>query len=208
MGHVRTAGRAIAPSWRRLLLLPAALFLLALAPAGAAAASHTFLDTDDIFPPGNGIFGPATIYPATITVGDVPGTVTGVKVTLLGIETASPDDMDIGLRGPNGATVMVVSDVCGEAKGVFSDDWVVEDEAPAMISDSGPCPSGQTLHLKPSNYVGNSPEPDDLSVEGGPEGPTAANWRHLPAARPTAPGNCSPSTTTAPPPASSSPAGP
>jgi hypothetical protein len=156
---------------RRVLVCASLLLVFAVAPTVAKAELRTFLDTDDIFPPGNGTFGPATVYPATIEVEEVPGTVAGVDVTLIDIESAEPDDMDIALRGPNGKTVMLVSDACGEMKSIAADDWVIEDAAPTFISDNGPCASDQTAHFKPSNYFGGMPEPDNMAVDGGPFGP-------------------------------------
>jgi hypothetical protein len=157
-------------SRRLFLLAPLALLLVALAPGLARAETHTFLDTTDLFPADQGVFGPATVYPSTIPVSGIPGTVTKVTVTLLDFGPGRPDDTDIGIRGPNGETVMLISDACGEAK-INNSDWTFDDSAPTFVSNNGPCASNQTASFKPSNYLGGAPEPDDLSVEGGPEGP-------------------------------------
>jgi hypothetical protein len=156
---------------RLLLSICAALLLAAPAPALAQAEIRTFVSTDDLFPAGNGVFGPATIYPSTIAVSAVKGTVTNVSVTLIDVEAGSPDDMDIGIRGPGGQTVMLVSDACGESTSIADDDWTFDDSAPTFLSDNGPCPSNEAATFKPSNYFGNNPEPDDLSPGGGPTGP-------------------------------------
>ena len=156
---------------RFLLLAPLALLLVALAPGPARAETHTFLNATDLFPAGQAVFGPATVYPSTIAVSGIPGTVTKVKVTLLGFGPGRPDDTDIALRGPNGQTVMLISDACGEGGALNNDDWTFDDSAPTFVSNNGPCASNQTASFKPSNYLGGAPEPDDLSIEGGPEGP-------------------------------------
>jgi hypothetical protein len=157
---------------RRLFLLaPLTLLLVALAPGLARAETHTFLNATDLFPEGQAIFGPATVYPSTIPVSGIQGTVTKVTVTLLDFGPGKPDDTDIALRGPNGQTVMLVSDACGEVKAIDNSDWTFDDSALTFLSNNGPCASNQTASFKPSNYLGNTPEPDDLSVQGGPAGP-------------------------------------
>ena len=59
-GELRT--RLLAP-------LAAALLLAVLVPAAAEADSHTFLNTDDLYPSGGaGTSGPANEYPSRIVV--------------------------------------------------------------------------------------------------------------------------------------------
>jgi hypothetical protein len=157
---------------RRLLLLPAALLLLALAPAGAQAETRTFLNSQDLFPSGNvnGTFGPAGVYPSTITVAGLTGTVTKATVTILGLASGSPADIDMAIVGPNGQQVMLMSDACGgEGHSLSADDWTFDDTAPTFLSQLA-CSSGQDASFKPTNYFEESPV-DDLSVKGGPAGP-------------------------------------
>jgi hypothetical protein len=57
------------------------------------------------------LFGPATHYPSTIEVAGVAGAVTKVTATVLDFGSSSPDDIDMALVGPNGAQVMLMSNL-------------------------------------------------------------------------------------------------
>ena len=163
--------RAVGIVGRCLSLLSASALLL-LAPPAAAAETRTFVSEVTLFPAGNaeGIFGPANEYPSTIVVAGVPGTVTKVTASLIDLESANPDDIDMALVGPNGQAVMLMSDACG-SQPLAGDNWTFDDAAPAFLPDSGPCASGQQASFDPSNYFGGEPEPDDLTPGGGPAGP-------------------------------------
>lgn len=154
-----------------------ALLLAALAPAGAAAAeTRTFLKLGTHFPAGdgNGQFGPSLQYPSTISVAGVPGTVTKVTATVFGLNSGSPDDIDMALVGPNEEQVMLISDACGAApNSLNSETWTFDDAAPTFLSDYGPCPPGQLASFRPSNY--ENPELDNLSKEGGGPPPPYSN---------------------------------
>jgi hypothetical protein len=160
---------------RRLVPLAAALLIAVLAPAAAQAAeTHNFINTDDLAPPGSaGTFGPANHYPSTIVVSGLAGTVTRATVTLIDLNSASADDIDMVLTGPNGQQVMLMSDACGEYPGgsLEDEDWTFEDSAQTFVPDGGPCAPAQQASFKPSNYLGLAPEPDDLSPGGGPAPP-------------------------------------
>jgi hypothetical protein len=168
----------------RLLPSRLALALVALValPAGAQAATITFANPTALFPSGEGgISGPANLYPSSIPVSGVPGTVTDVNVTLLAMRAG--DDADIVLRGPNGQQVLLMSDACMQGTSPRGN-WIFDDSGPGFISRTGPCsPSSPTQSIfRPSNYLGqpdandNSTEPDDLSVApGGPAPPYVNN---------------------------------
>jgi len=149
----------------RSLFLWALLFAV-LAPAGAAAAeTRTYLNTDAQFPSGNGgLGGPSVRYPSTVSVAGVAGTVT--KVTLTTIDLSANADLDMALVGPNGAQVMLMSDVCA-TKSAAHAYWTFEDAAPIFVSQLS-CPATQRLSVRPTN---NEPESDNLAVDGGPSGP-------------------------------------
>ncbi|MCZ8223612.1 MAG: proprotein convertase P-domain-containing protein, partial [Microcystis sp. LE19-84.1B] len=55
----------------------------------------------------------ANPYPSSLTLSGVNGTITGVTVTLYNINHTYPDDIDILLVGPQGQTVILMSDVGG-----------------------------------------------------------------------------------------------
>ena len=158
---------------RRTLTLFAALVLaVALAPASGHAETRTFLDTTDLFPSGGALTeGPANDYPSSIAVSGVSGTVTKVSVTLIDYGSASPDDTDAVIVGPNGQQVMLISDACGDGTGnsVQGEDWTFEDSAPGFLSSLNCAPNFQEASFKPSNY--GNPDDDDLSTAGGPAGP-------------------------------------
>ncbi|OJU85252.1 MAG: hypothetical protein BGO11_18520 [Solirubrobacterales bacterium 70-9] len=164
----------------KLLRSTGLVWLLLLALPGltvaAAAETRTFLNLDHEFPTGdaNGLFGPATHYPSTITVAGVPGTVTKVTATVIDLGSSSPDDIDMALVGPDGAQVMLMSDACGVSPSRFEEVTLTfDDAAPSFLSDNGPCASGQVSTFKPSNY--ENPELDDFSKEGGGPPPPYTN---------------------------------
>jgi hypothetical protein len=158
---------------RWLVPLAAALLLAVLVPAAAQAETHTFLNTADLYPTeGAGTAGPATQYPSSIFVSGLSGTVTRATVTVIDLDSSSPDDIDMVITGPNGQQVMLMSDACGEnPNNLVDEDWTFEDAAPTFVPDDGPCGGGQQVSFKPSNYLGAEPEPDDLSPGGGPAPP-------------------------------------
>jgi hypothetical protein len=157
----------------RACALPVALLLVALLPTVARAETRTFLDTTDLFPTGfAGIVGPANQYPSSIVVSGLSGTVTKATVTLIGYRSSSPDDTDMVITGPNGQQVMLMSDTCGiNPSTLQNDNWTFDDSAPTFLSNNGPCPNYQEASFKPSNYLGETPEPDDLTPGGGPAPP-------------------------------------
>jgi hypothetical protein len=151
--------------------LGALLALAVLWPASVGAETHTFVNYDANSPKdGAATEGPSLKFPSTIAVGGVAGTVTEVKVTTAPLRSTSPDDLDMALTGPNGQSVMLMSDSCGEFPNVLENDYFTfEDGAPGFLSNNGPCPSHQRAAFRPSNYLGSAPEPEDFSGLGGPE---------------------------------------
>lgn len=148
-----------------------ALLCLEVLPSIAAAETHTFLNTDHLAPSdGAGTYGPASQhYPSRIQVTGLSGTVNKATVTLVDFSSSSPDDLDLVITGPNGQKVMLMSDACGEYPTNLTDaTFVFDDSAQSFIPNSGPCGDGLVDTYKPSNYLGNQLEPDDLSITGGP----------------------------------------
>jgi hypothetical protein len=152
-----------------LALLPLGL----LTSAATAAETHTFVKPEILYPTGGaGEVGPANHFPSTLSVSGIPGTVTNATVTLFIARMSNPDDDDVAITGPNGQQVMLMSDACGLTP-IESADWTFSDAAASFVSNGGP---RDTLGFreetfKPSNYLGNAPEPDDMSASGGPAGP-------------------------------------
>lgn len=152
---------------RRVALpLTLALGLIALAPAAANAKAFNFFNTAPLFPPGLGTVGHATLYPSSVQVSGITEPVSRVTVTLLDFSSGKPKDADILLAGPDGDLVMLMSDACGTT-GSLNNNWTFDDDAAAQLSQAGPCGSNAAASFRPTNYVGNAPEPDDFGAGGG-----------------------------------------
>jgi len=148
-------------------LIGLAVLIALLVPAGANAATFNFFSTVGLGPSGGaGTGGPATSYPSSIEVAGLGGPLTKVTATIIDFGSGVPDDVDMLLVGPEGEQVMLMSDACGEAQFFDNDTWTFDDDAPTLLSDSGPCASNQAASFKPSNYVGGAPEPDQFGVGG------------------------------------------
>lgn len=161
---------------RRICLLAAALLAAALYPAGARAQTHTFLNLTHLAPSGGaGTSGPVNAYPSSIGVSGLSGTVTKAAVTLIDYHSSSPDDADVAITGPNGQTVMLMSDACGETVvpdgptfSAVDENWTFDDAASTFLSDGGPCSPNQTASFKPTNYEVSD---NEMTPAGGPAGP-------------------------------------
>ncbi|GAA3526302.1 hypothetical protein [Nocardioides daeguensis] len=91
--------------------------------------------------PDDHTVGPAGPYPYPIAIGDRPGAVTDVDVVLSGVSHTYPDDLDVMLVGPSGASVVLTSEAC-EDKDVVGVTWRFDDSAAAPLPSDGPCVSG------------------------------------------------------------------
>ncbi len=110
----------------RLVGVIAVLAALSLIPFSAAlACNHT--NTAPITIVDNAA---ASLYPSTIVVSGLTGTVTRVTVMLMGFTHPAADDVDILLVGPGGQTVMLMSDVPGNATNVT---LTFDDSAAAVV---------------------------------------------------------------------------
>jgi hypothetical protein len=154
------------------LALGLVLALAMLTPASALAEvqSQTYSHIGDLYPGGdaNATIGPAIEYPSTIQVPFVPGLITKVTATLYGFGSGEPEDADIALVGPDGTTVMLMSDACGTGP-LENDRWTFDDEAPVPLSHAA-CSTNQVASFKPSDFT-DPGLPDDMAVQGGPAGP-------------------------------------
>lgn len=162
------AGRIERALRRGLSAAAAALLVVALAPAAASAATFNFFNPTNLGPSQNGgIVGPATTFPSSTIVSGLTGTVSKVTVTLLELESGSPDDIDALLVGPEGQQVLLMSDACGTAQNLANDYWTFDDDAATSLSNGGPCASNQVASYKPTNHAGGAPEPDLFPAGGG-----------------------------------------
>ena len=94
------------------------------------------MSTTAIAPPDN--FLPGTN--SQIAVAGQTGLVTDVDVTLTGFSTGFPADLDILLQGPNGRSVMLMSDLCGGDVANLTIRF--DDEATTPIPRASTCTSG------------------------------------------------------------------
>jgi subtilisin-like proprotein convertase family protein len=118
--------------------------------------------------------GPATPYPSNITVSGLTGTISNVSVTLNNLTHTFPDDLDVLLVGPNGQSVLLMSDAGGSdnASGIN----LTFNDSAAPIPDQVALSSGA---YSPGNYGGSgdafpapapvnlSPDPQRLAVFNG-----------------------------------------
>ncbi|HET9496344.1 MAG TPA: S-layer homology domain-containing protein [Chloroflexia bacterium] len=100
--------------------------------------------------------GTATPYPSNINVSGVNGTVTGVSISLLDFQHWFYDDVDILLVGPQGQSVILMSDAGGTCSATTT--LRFQDGAPPLPDEQ--CPPGEGPY-SPSNYT-SGPWPDDF----------------------------------------------
>jgi len=131
--------------------------------------------------PASGTTGNASPYPRTVTVSS-NDLVTDVDVTFNGITHAHPDDMDILMVGPSGASTILMSDACGSFN-VTNYLWEWDDEAPGQMADSGSTNVCGGFVYQPTNIgTGDTwPSPAPASGYGSSLsvhdlGPAGGNW--------------------------------
>jgi hypothetical protein len=153
------------------LILCAAL----VAPNASAAAVFTNATPVQNTDPLVGDAGPLIPYPSVIDVNDLPGTVTGVRVTLHGIAFSNVQALETLLMGPTGARTMLVNNRCiGQDSNGNPLTFTIDDSAAGTVPQTGPCVSGT---YKPTNTSGSvfqspvppPPQPVSMSVFAGTE---------------------------------------
>ncbi len=121
---------------------------------------------------------PATPYPSTITVappaGKFFGPVTKVTATLLGLSHTFSRDIDVMLQGPQGQTVMLLSDA-GSGTDVTNVTITFDDEAPTSVPSSSPVVSGL---FKPTN-LDSGPDVFPAPAPAGPYGGVLSTFAGL-----------------------------
>jgi hypothetical protein len=95
--------------------------------------------------------GPASRYPATITVEGPPFNVSEVWVCLDGLSHANPDDLDILLVSPRSKKVMLMSDA-GGTNAVTNATLFFYPGSGSPPPDAGPIPSNTQSDYTASNY--------------------------------------------------------
>jgi subtilisin-like proprotein convertase family protein len=103
--------------------------------------------------PSSGQSGPASPYPAAISVSNVPGTITKVVARLNGISHAGADDLDVLLVSPSGQKVMLLSDA-GGPNILNNVDLVFDDAATGVLASNVVFASGT---YRPTNFGTSDP---------------------------------------------------
>jgi subtilisin-like proprotein convertase family protein len=91
--------------------------------------------------------GAASLYPSTINVSGLTGTIGDVNVSLLGLTHTFPDDLDVLLVGPTGQKMILMSDV-GGGNAISGINLVLDDQGASALSNTGQLVSGT---FRPTN---------------------------------------------------------
>ena len=123
---------------RTLLLLSTMALSLLLASGVALAAATTFSNTASISIVDATSEGAsaANPYPSQINVEGLSGTISDVNVKLNGYSTPFADDVAAQIVGPDGTSVLLISDVGGDVD-VNSINLTLDDEAANSLLDEG-----------------------------------------------------------------------
>lgn len=120
----------------------------------------------------------ATVYPMTLDVSNITGSVIRVSVKLTGVTHEFPRDMDILLVGPTGEAVMLLSDAGGGSNDALSSADLMFDDSGAVVAnrDVGLVPGASytPINLDPVNDVLLPPAPP------GPFGTSLSAFANLP----------------------------
>ena len=150
-------------SGNELVLVPAGnltgLSAITMTVTDSAGQSSSTTFSIDVLPASNPLFAnseeiqindklPATPYPSTIEVTGVEGPIAQVIVTIGQITHGFPDDVDILLVGPQGQTVLLMSDAGGSAD-ISNVRITFNDFAPGTLPDLTQIQSGS---YRPTNY--------------------------------------------------------
>jgi subtilisin-like proprotein convertase family protein len=116
------------------------------APAGATPVKMTYANDTALTIPA---FGAASLYPSTIAVSNLCGTVTEMTVTLKGLSHTYPDDLTILLVGPAGQKLLLMAHAGGGADAVNLT-IQFEDTAASHVPSGASLTSGV---VKPAYYA-------------------------------------------------------
>src|SRR5215471_601104 len=114
------------------------IVLLFLSLLTTTALATSFTNSTSINTPATSVgAGAANIYPSTINVSGMSGTITAVNVILQNINEPRPDDLEVLLVGPTGAQLLILGDA-GGTTAVLGVSPLFTDAAPAGVPDAGP----------------------------------------------------------------------
>lgn len=166
--EVVIAAVAIAVLFVGLVIAPLSLA----APAGSTrdikSPSAVFTNPTSIVINNNANNAPTTasLYPSTVTVSGMSGTITKVQVTLKGMAHNFPTDVDMLLVGPTGVKYILMADA---GASIATDDRVY------TISDDGPTTLSQLFDNLSGSYKPSNPDgASDTFPSPAPPGPYAS----------------------------------
>ena len=127
-----------------------ALLAVGLLFVGSAAASAETGTTDggSITIPGTGSQGPGEPFPSVGTMSGVAGKITSTSLTLTGLTTTFPEDLQIVIQAPSGKTI-VVSAFCGGGSDISNVNLTFIDGAEPLPSAWG----GQPAQIVSGTYA-------------------------------------------------------
>lgn len=146
----------------RTALLPGVLAAaLALAAPGPARADRATGSATGVAIPSSG-----AAVPAPIAIAGVPGEISAVRVTLVGLRHSEGSDLDVLLVSPGGATTLLASDVCS---GNLPTSTITLDDAAGSALPGSSCAGGT---FRPRNSGGS--DTFSAPAPGSPYGGTLA----------------------------------
>jgi subtilisin-like proprotein convertase family protein len=101
--------------------------------------------------PGTGTSGNASPYPYTVNVEAPLGVITDVNIVFNGLTHSHPDDLDIAVVSPDNTETILMSDACGSFD-ITSYFWRWDDEAAALMADSGSTNVCNAFNHRPTSY--------------------------------------------------------
>lgn len=90
----------------------------------------------------NGIPGPASPYPSSISVSGLSGNISKLTVRIVNLNHDRPDDIELLLVGPTGAKYVLMADVGGTTTPAVNFTITFDDAAVNFMPDSGPLATG------------------------------------------------------------------
>ena len=125
-----------------------ATFTVTLTPVSASTVTVKYATSDGTATQQSGTFsnaaamtinssGSATPYPSNVTVSGLSGTITKVTATLTGLAHTYSQDVDVLLVGPNGQSVILMSDIGGSSS-ISGLNFTFDDTAVSPLSSGVP----------------------------------------------------------------------
>ncbi|MEH7755174.1 hypothetical protein V7457_29500 [Bacillus toyonensis] len=138
-------------------------------PDCCTPSTQIFSNTTSIVGPVTGAAGIANPYPSSIVVNGMSGVISKITVTLKNINSTFPDDIGVLLVGPQGQTLILMSDVGGKGD-MTNITLTLDDAAVNPLPENDPVISGT---FKPANYTDligddNWPSPAPVPPYGDP----------------------------------------